>query len=584
MSKSIQIASVFTAIGFKVDKRDLVKLQKLLGSLKKDIRSFRNLAKIEIQTNTPGLKRAREQLVGINSELAKIKSRSIKVNVNRSDGGGVGRRGGGSGRGGAFAGGALGSQLGQFGPGVGVAGAVGFGGLSILRAGQQLEAVRAGLTAAAGSAKAGAEAFQFMIDTSDRLGINFEDNVRSYQNFLAAGRSLNFSTQKTREVFTATASAARVLGLSAADTNGIMRAMTQILSKGTVQSEELRGQLGERLPGAVGMMAKAIGVTVEQLNKMLEQGQVISKDALPKLADAMIAFAKTNGALDKAMNSNLANQERMANAWFFFKANIAESGFMTAMTETFVDFTRILQGTEKSGASIGKLFTGVARVFKSLGNVVGAFIVGISEMPGSIQLALVALTAMLIPYATWALAIVAVIGILEELFAMVRGEDNLITNFIENIGLTEVALLSMAAAIAGILIAGKLSLAFEGMRAAATGVTALTRGIVLLRAAMTLLGKHPVFLALTAIAAVAAFIVSSSEGSSDVKTENMVRGLGRRGGSGTITPQAPDLPLDPSGYRGRGTNNSTIQIRLSDDLKADISEMQVNQPITIPDQ
>lgn len=580
MARGVQIASVFTAIGFKVNKKDLDRLQKQLGNLKKQLVDLKSLvagSPLKFDTNTSELKAAREQLSGINAELSKIKSKTLRVNVARGGAAGGARTGGRVGRG-AFAGSALGSQLGQFGPGVGISGGIAFGGFSILKTGQRLEAVRAGLIAAAGGAEEGAEAFAFMNDLSERLGINFEDNVRSYQNFLAAANSLNFSTEKTREVFEATASSARVLGLSAADTNGIMRAMTQILSKGTVQSEELRGQLGERLPGAVGLMAKAIGVSVVELNKMLENGEVISKDVLPKMADAMIKFAKANGALDKAVNSNLANQERLANAWFFFKAGIAESGFMDTMTNVFTDFAKILGGNSKAATTIGIIFTGLARVFKSVGNVIGNIVIAISEMSTGFKVALAALIFLLIPFSTWALAIVTVIGFLEELFALLRGEDNLITNFIENADFLAIALAGVSAAILGILALGRLSLMFTGMTTAAAGVSSLTRGLVLLRGALTLIGKHPVFLALTAIAAVVTAIAAASNFEGDTESASIKAGLARG-----LRRREPDQDLAPSGFKGRGSAETTLRIELSDDLKGNITDIQSNQPTTLPE-
>ena len=398
------------------------------------------------------------------------------------------------------------------------------------------------------------------------------------QNITVDANSLNFSTEKTREVFEATASSARVLGLSAADTNGIMRAMTQILSKGTVQSEELRGQLGERLPGAVGLMAKAIGVSVVELNKMLENGEVISKDVLPKMADAMIKFAKANGALDKAVNSNLANQERLANAWFFFKAGIAESGFMDTMTNVFTDFAKILGGNSKAATTIGIIFTGLARVFKSVGNVIGNIVIAISEMSTGFKVALAALIFLLIPFSTWALAIVTVIGFLEELFALLRGEDNLITNFIENADFLAIALAGVSAAILGILALGRLSLMFTGMTTAAAGVSSLTRGLVLLRGALTLIGKHPVFLALTAIAAVVTAIAAASNFEGDTESASIKAGLARG-----LRRREPDQDLAPSGFKGRGSAETTLRIELSDDLKGNITDIQSNQPTTLPE-
>src|SRR5690606_20127337 len=64
-------------------------------------------------------------------------------------------------------------------------------------------------------------------------------------------------------------------------------ALEQMISKGKVTTEELRRQLGERLPGAFGIMANALGVTLPQLDKMLKKGEVLSKDALPKFAAAL---------------------------------------------------------------------------------------------------------------------------------------------------------------------------------------------------------------------------------------------------------------------------------------------------------
>ena len=66
--------------------------------------------------------------------------------------------------------------------------------------------------------------------------------------------------------------------------DGAMMALGQMVSKGNVSMEELRQQLGERLPGAYSIAARAMGVTEQQLGKLLETGQVVSADLLPKFA------------------------------------------------------------------------------------------------------------------------------------------------------------------------------------------------------------------------------------------------------------------------------------------------------------
>lgn len=53
--------------------------------------------------------------------------------------------------------------------------------------------------------------------------------------------------------------AGSALALSKDQMDGVFLALGQMISKGKVQAEELRGQLGERLPGAFDMAAKAMG-------------------------------------------------------------------------------------------------------------------------------------------------------------------------------------------------------------------------------------------------------------------------------------------------------------------------------------
>ena len=61
--------------------------------------------------------------------------------------------------------------------------------------------------------------------------------------------------------------------MSADDSNGVMLALSQMMSKGKVSSEELRLQMGERLPVALQAMAKAAGVSISGLDKLMKEGK-----------------------------------------------------------------------------------------------------------------------------------------------------------------------------------------------------------------------------------------------------------------------------------------------------------------------
>ncbi|WP_443945611.1 tape measure protein [Pedobacter sp. AW1-32] len=116
------------------------------------------------------------------------------------------------------------------------------------------------------------------------LGLQYFTIANSYRAFTAAARASNFDLAQSEKIFTSVTKASAVLGLSNEQLEGSLLAVQQMISKGNVQAEELRGQLSERLPGAFALAAKAMGVTEAELNKMLQTGQVVASELLPKLA------------------------------------------------------------------------------------------------------------------------------------------------------------------------------------------------------------------------------------------------------------------------------------------------------------
>lgn len=201
--------------------------------------------------------------------------------------------------------------------------------------------------------------WEYMVGLSNRLGINIADLAGSYTKFAVAAKAVGIGMQETKFIFENIAKAGRVFGLSADDMNGVFRALEQMLSKGQVYAEELRQQLGERLPGAVAMFAKGMGMTVEQLTKAMENGEV--------KADAVINFARTQGEavqaqLDAANKSVGAAEERLKTAMFLFKLAIADSGFIDAYARALERITAFLNSPDgKQGAqALGEAFSALA--------------------------------------------------------------------------------------------------------------------------------------------------------------------------------------------------------------------------------
>ena len=82
------------------------------------------------------------------------------------------------------------------------------------------------------------------------------------------------SVDDAEVVFRNITSAIKATGGGAQDVESAITAMVQTFSKGKVSAEELSGQLGERLPGAVTKFAEANNLTLPELQKSLKAGTV----------------------------------------------------------------------------------------------------------------------------------------------------------------------------------------------------------------------------------------------------------------------------------------------------------------------
>lgn len=171
----------------------------------------------------------------------------------------------------------------------------------------KFESMKKAIDFASGSAEMGNKNFEFIRQTAQKLGLDLRGAVEGYKTFASAANLAGQSSQETNRQFAAVAKAAQVMGLSAEDTKGAFLALGQMMSKGNVQAEELRGQLGERLVGAFGIAAKAMGVTTGELNKMLQKGQVMAADFLPKFATEL---ENTFGKGNEQVTSLAASQNR----------------------------------------------------------------------------------------------------------------------------------------------------------------------------------------------------------------------------------------------------------------------------------
>ncbi|EJU4386300.1 tape measure protein [Escherichia coli] len=199
-------------------------------------------------------------------------------------------------------------------------------------------------------------ATDFVKNLANNTGVDQIETLSSFAKFSAGAGDMNADQKES--LFSNVIGTSRLMGLSTDEINGILKAFEQMASKGKIQAEELRGQLGDRMAGAFQLFARSLGMTTEQLDAAMKNGKVLSKDVLPKVSAEMGNMIAKAGGWEKIINSTQTQLGRLSNSW---NNNLAL--MFDGSQEGLTDFTRSLTnllgslgGSSKSlGESLGDL-------------------------------------------------------------------------------------------------------------------------------------------------------------------------------------------------------------------------------------
>jgi tape measure domain-containing protein len=196
----------------------------------------------------------------------------------------------------------------------------------------EMESIRIRLNSIAGGANEGGVAMQQLQSMANKLGLEFKGLASEYVKFVGAAKASGIEVAKADKIFKSMSVAIAGSGASAEQSNRAFTALTQMMGKGKISAEELRGQLGEALPSAFGTMAKSMGVTTAQLDKMMANGELMAADVLPKFATEMEkAFGADAEKLSKGLNANI---NRLTNSWDALLTQVGQSKITALAVDT----------------------------------------------------------------------------------------------------------------------------------------------------------------------------------------------------------------------------------------------------------
>lgn len=162
----------------------------------------------------------------------------------------------------------------------------------------------------------------YVMNVSQRWGLEIKSLTQQYIQFYTASKGL-LSEKAIQETFEGIAKAGSIMGLSLEKQSAAFYAIDQMMSKGTVTSEELKKQLGNAMPGAIKAAAmaymdlhpqiKSIQEAEKELYAAMKQGAIDSATYVPLIVKN---FQKLYGIenLNHA-ETLIAAENRLKNSW-----------------------------------------------------------------------------------------------------------------------------------------------------------------------------------------------------------------------------------------------------------------------------
>jgi tape measure domain-containing protein len=114
----------------------------------------------------------------------------------------------------------------------------------------------------------------FAREISKKYAIRLTDVVKGLTGVTAAAKANNLTVKQTQAIYEGITVSGVAAGKSQEDLQALFLATTQVLSKGKASAEEISGQIGERIPGAVAKFAAANKISLQELAEQFKKGEV----------------------------------------------------------------------------------------------------------------------------------------------------------------------------------------------------------------------------------------------------------------------------------------------------------------------
>jgi tape measure domain-containing protein len=247
-----------------------------------------------------------------------------------------------------------------------------------------LQSFRNTLNTISPTAQEAAASSEFILNIVDKYNVPLQSARDGFTKLYASMAPTGFSGNEIRDLFTGISQAAATFGMSSDKVDRVTYAFAQMASKGQVMSEELKGQLGDVLPGAMGIFAKAAGFegadAIQKFGKALEDGAFKGKPMRDLLKNVTVELKREFGpGAEGAARTYQGVMTRMANSTkllyesfepvainFLNSVVVPVTGGLKTVTDGFKAFFTGQAAQTAGGSAFAKQLEGLRPTFEGI--------------------------------------------------------------------------------------------------------------------------------------------------------------------------------------------------------------------------
>ncbi len=262
----------------------------------------------------------------------------------------------------------------------------------------QLQNFRNTLQAVTPSAEEARASNELLLGLMEKYNVPLQSARDGFTKLYASMAPAGFSGDEIRDLFTGITKAAATFGMSADKVDRVNYAFAQMASKGQVMSEELKGQLGDVLPGAMALFAEAAGFkgpkAIQDFSAALEDGAykgeamvallknvtvVMNKEFGPGAQGAALTFQGVMNRMQNSMTLFYESFEPVA-VGFLNTVVVPMTNGIKQLTDGLNTFFTGTAAKTAGGFAIAQELERLRPAFDGIGQNISAFIVQLGQL------------------------------------------------------------------------------------------------------------------------------------------------------------------------------------------------------------